>query len=112
TVSAGFEINFGGTWTGTWSWTGPGSNGCQFQDGGTFSMTLTQTATSISGSTSAAGVQTRDNASCAVTATETSPGSASGTISGSTWAMTFVLNGSQASLNFSGTATIGSNPSS
>jgi hypothetical protein len=106
TVAANFEINFGGSWTGTWNWSGPGANGCNFVDGGAFSMSLTQTGTSISGTVSAAGVETRADGTCALTATSTAQGTASGTISGSTWTMMFVLNGAQSTLNFSGTATV------
>ncbi len=76
--------DFTGTWTGTWKWSGTGSNGCtNFSDGGSFSMTLVQTGTAFSGSTTAEGIQDRDNATCTLISTQSGAGQASGTISGS-----------------------------
>jgi hypothetical protein len=94
-----------GTWVGTWNWSGPGSNGCTFSDGGAFSMTLTQTGTTFSGTTSAAGVQLRDASTCAVTSTDAATGTSSGTISGTTLNLSFTLV-DVLTLNFSGTATL------
>lgn len=108
TVTATFNAAaIAGSWAGTWAWSGPGSNGCMFNDGGAFSMTLTQTGTSVSGSATAAGVQTRENGTCALMSTTTETGAASGTISGTTWNMAFVLAGGQ--LSFSGTAMLNNN---
>ena len=98
-----------GTWKGTWAWSGPGSNGCSFNDGGSFSMTLTQTGTSFSGSTSGSGIQTRDDATCALMNTDSGSGSASGTISGTTLNLSFNLGGSITTLSFTGTGTLNVN---
>lgn len=98
-----------GTWTGTWTWSGTGSNGCSFNDGGSFSMTLAQTGTSFSGSTSGSGIQTRDNATCALTSTDSGSGSVSGTISGTALNLSFDLSGSVTTLSFYGTATLSGN---
>lgn len=108
TVTATFNAApIAGSWVGTWAWSGPGSFGCIFNNGGAFSMTLAQTGASVSGSTSAAGVQTRQEGTCALLSTTTEAGTASGTISGTTWNMAFVLAGG--ALNFSGTATLNNN---
>jgi len=108
TVTATFgTAPFAGTWVGTWAWSGPGNNACIFNNGGVFSMTLTQTGSSISGSTSAAGVQTRLDSTCELVSTDTRTGTASGTTSGTTWNLAFELNGGQ--LVFSGTATLNNN---
>ncbi len=111
TVTATFDgsVPLTGTWVGTWAWSGTGSNGCtNFSDGGSFSMTLTQTGSSFSGSISAAGVQTRDNATCALMSTSTGSGAVSGTISGTTLSLSFNPN-SVTTLNFTGTATLNTN---
>lgn len=72
-----------GTWSGTWSWSGPGSNGCTMIDGGAFSMTLTQSGTSISGSiNNAGGIQTRWNSDCSLASIDSGSGTVSGTLSG------------------------------
>lgn len=108
TVTATFNVAaIAGNWAGTWAWSGPGSFGCTFNNGGAFSMALTQTGSSVSGSTTAAGVQTRLEGTCALLSTTTETGTASGTISGTTWTMAFVLAGGQ--LSFSGTATLNNN---
>jgi hypothetical protein len=110
TATFGGSSPLTGTWVGTWAWSGTGSNGCtNFSDGGSFSMTLTQTGTSFSGSVSAAGIQTRDNATCALMSTGTGSGSASGTISGTTLSLSFNPNGGSATLDFTGTATLNAN---
>jgi murein DD-endopeptidase MepM/ murein hydrolase activator NlpD len=98
-----------GTWVGTWTWSGPGANGCQFNDGGSFSMTLTQSGNSFSGSTTGAGVETRDDDTCAVTSVETSTGTISGTASGTSLNLSFNLQGSVNTLNFTGTGTLNGN---
>jgi hypothetical protein len=99
-----------GTWTGTWAWSGPGANGCTFNDGGAFSMILTQGGNSFSGSTSGAGIQTRDaNAGCALTSTDSGTGTASGTISGTTLNLSFTLGGAINTLSFTGTGTLNNN---
>jgi PKD repeat protein len=96
-----------GTWTGTWAWSGIGSNGCTFYDGGSFSMILTQTDTTFSGYTSGGGIQTRDQANgCVLVSTDSGTGTASGTISGTTLNLSFNLNSTVATLNFTGTATL------
>lgn len=97
-----------GTWTGSWAWSGPGANGCLFSDGGSFSMTLTQTGSSFSGTTSASGIQTRDNATCALLSTDAGSGTASGTISGKTLNLSFDLV-DIATLSFTGTGTLNDN---
>ena len=93
-----------GTWVGQWAWAGPAVNGCPANDGGSFSMTLTQNGTSFSGSINAAGIQQLDNNTCAVTSTGPSGGSVTGTISGSTVNLTFNLTGNQ--LGFTANATL------
>ena len=106
-VTANFEINFAGTWTGTWSWAGPGGGGCAYTDGGAFSMTLTQTGTTVSGPVnSAAGLQSRNTSNCALLGVETDAGDATGTTSGSTLTLSFTLNGSLATLSFTATAAV------
>jgi Divergent InlB B-repeat domain len=111
TVTATFDSStpLTGSWVGTWTWSGTGSNGCTFNDGGAFSMTLAQNGTSFSGSTNGAGVQTRDNTTCALTNTGSASGTASGTISGTSVNISFDLVGQIATLNFSGTATLNNN---
>jgi len=90
-----------GTWVGTWQWSGPGSNGCFFNDGGTFSMTLTQTGGSFSGDTSGEGIETRDAANgCVLVSVDPGEGTISGTISGTSLSLLFNLD----VLNFDGTA--------
>jgi hypothetical protein len=109
TVTANFDSAtvLTGTWSGTWAWSGTGSNGCtNFIDGGAFSMALTQTGTSFTGSISAAGIQTRDNSTCALMSTGTGSGAVSGTISGTTLNLSFNPNGGIATLNFTATATL------
>jgi Divergent InlB B-repeat domain len=105
-VTATFNGQFAGTWVGTWAWSGPGTNGCTFNDGGAFSMILTQTGVSVSGSVSAAGVQTRNNITCALMSTDPYTGTASGTVSGTTWNFSFGLGGPT---SFPGTATLNNN---
>lgn len=107
TVTATFDSTppLTGTWTGTWAWSGPGSNGCQFSDGGAFSMTLTQTGTSFSGDTSGEGIQWRDDATCALMYTIPGTGTASGTISGTAVNLSFDLGG----VFLTGTATLNNN---
>jgi hypothetical protein len=98
-----------GTWTGQWVWSGQGANGCTYNDGGSFSMTLTQTGNSFSGSIIAAGVETRNNDTCALMSSDSISGAASGTISGTTLNLSFELFGSVSTLTFSGTATLNGN---
>jgi hypothetical protein len=71
-------------------------------------MTLAQTGTSFSGSTTAAGIQDRDNATCTLISTQSGAGQASGTISGSK-NLSFDLSDSLGSLNFTGTVTLSGN---
>jgi hypothetical protein len=97
-------VSLTGTWVGTWSWSGTGSNGCSFSDGGSFTMVLTQFGTSFSGSTSGTGIQTRNDSTCALMSTDAGSGSASGTISGTTANLSFTLV-DIATLSFTGTAT-------
>src|SRR5205823_2937483 len=101
------------TWIGTWAWSGPGSNGCQFTDGGSFSVILTQTGSSFSGSTSGAGIQCRDNDTCTLQSTDPGTGTASGTISGTLLNLSFDLSssgcGGNAVPSFTGTATLNNN---
>ncbi|MDD2915134.1 MAG: choice-of-anchor D domain-containing protein [Gallionella sp.] len=105
TVTVNSNQPLTGTWTGTWAWSGPGPNGCQYSDGGTFSMTLTQTGSSFSGSTSGAGIQWRWDIGCAVQYTQSGTGSASGTITGTNLNLSFDLAG----MIFTGTATLNGN---
>jgi hypothetical protein len=95
-----------GTWKGTWSWTGIGTVNCTFHDGGTFTLTLSQSGAAVSGTAQGAGIETRFEPGCSVTSTDTGSGSFSGTVSGSTInSLSFSLS----SLTFSGTASIGNN---
>ena len=96
-----------GTWIGTWAWSGPGSNGCMFNDGGNFSMTLTQTGTSYSGSTYGEGIETRDAANgCVLVSVDPGTGTMSGSISGTSLNFSFDLD----VLEFiNGTATLDNN---
>jgi hypothetical protein len=94
---------------GTWSWAGRGANGCYFNDGGAFSMTVTLNGTSFSAnSVSAGGVETRNDLTCAWMATSTLSGSGSGTLTGSTATINFSLNGISP-LDFWGTGTVSGN---
>jgi hypothetical protein len=95
-----------GTWVGTWAWTARTSTGCTINDGGAFSMTLTQTGSSYSGSTSGAGVNGYDDMCHAFPVTGT--GAASGTISGTTLTLSFNLCLSGC-IGFTGTATLNNN---
>ena len=107
-VTANFTASqFAGTWVGTWLWSGPGSNGCLFNDSGAFSMVLTQTGNTVSGSASAAGVQFRLDVGCVLQSTTTETGTATGTISGTSWPFTMILANGQ--LTFTGTATLSNN---
>ncbi|MBS4098469.1 MAG: DUF1566 domain-containing protein [Sulfuricella sp.] len=90
-----------GTWKGTWQWSGPGSTGCIHSDGGAFTMTLTQSGRSFSGSTYGEGVQWRNSGTCKLTETVSESGSISGTTTTSGASLSFSLN----TMNFSGTAT-------
>lgn len=94
---------------GTWQWSGPGSNGCFFNDGGAFSMSVTLNGSNFSATNvSAAGVETRNDATCALMSVDThSGGTGSGTISGSTVTINFTVPGT--SLTFNGTGTITGN---
>jgi uncharacterized repeat protein (TIGR03803 family) len=103
--TANNTITLHGFWAGTWAWSGPGSNGCQFSDGGSFAMILSQNGTSFSGSTSGAGIQSRNNTTCALASTGSGVGTVSGTISGTTLNLSFNLG----SLSFTGTATLNNN---
>jgi hypothetical protein len=98
-----------GTWTGNWSWLGQGPNGCSFNDGGAFSMTLTQTGNVVSGSINASGVQTRRNSDCTLTAVDPATGTLSGTYSAGILNLVFDLFGSQGTLHFVGSASLGPN---
>lgn len=99
-----------GTWSGTWSWTGTGSDGCTDSDGGTLSITVTQTASDFSGSTTATGVETRDaNNGCALTGTGTSKGTIFGTISGTTVNLSLFISGTDPASLLDGSATLGTN---
>lgn len=94
---------------GTWQWSGPGSNGCFFNDGGAFSMSVTLNGSNFSASNvSAGGVETRNDATCDLMSVDThSGGTGSGTISGSTVTINFTVPGT--SLTFNGTGTISGN---
>ncbi len=98
-----------GTWTGSWSWLGPGPNGCNFNDHGSFSMTLTQSGTAVSGSINATGVETRRNSDCLLQSVDAATGTISGTYAAGILDMTFTLFGSQGSLQFVGAATLSPN---
>jgi hypothetical protein len=95
-----------GTWRGTWAWSGPGPNGCTFNDGGSLILTLTQNGNSVTGSVQAGGVQTRNNLTCALMSTDSLSGSFSGTLNGAILTFTLNLQGTAGSLNFPGTATL------
>lgn len=96
-----------GTWVGTWSWTGPGISstgqvGCTFNDGGAFTINITQSGTSYSGTANGNGIQTRNfSQGCALVSTDPASGSINGTVSGSNLTVGFNLD----TLVFSGTAT-------
>ena len=107
TATFGTVGPFAGTWVGTWLWSGPGSNGCTFNDAGAFSMVLTQAGAQVSGTATAAGVQFKDNATCALISTLQVSGPATGTATGATWAMALEMSNSSGTLNFSGTSTVG-----
>ncbi len=97
-----------GSWVGSWAWSGTGSNGCSFSDGGAFSLDLVQTGDSFSGTSNGSGIEIRDNATCALMTTESGvAGTASGTISGTSVSLSFDLTDSYGTLSFSGTATLG-----
>lgn len=106
TASFGVAGPFAGTWVGTWAWTGPGSNGCTFNDAGAFSMVLSQNGTQVSGTANAAGVEFRASGTCAVISILQVSGPATGTASGSTWTMALEMSNSSGTLNFSGTSTV------
>ena len=108
TASITVDPPLNGTWVGTWAWSGTGSNGCSFSDGGSFTMVLTQTGTSFSGTTSATGIQTRNDITCALMSTDVGSGSTSGTISGTTLDLSFDLV-DFATLSFTGSATLNDN---
>jgi hypothetical protein len=93
---------------GTWAWSGPGSNGCSFSDGGTFSMLLTPNGSSYSATrVSATGIQFRDDATCAVIFINTGAGgTASGTISGNNLTLQLNMATPDGSLFFTGTGVI------
>jgi hypothetical protein len=98
-----------GTWTGSWNWSGPASNGCHAADGGTMTLVLTQNGSGFSGSVNASGVQTLNNVngSCSVVDTGSESGSFSGSISGTS--VTYGFSFGSNSLDFSGTATLSGN---
>ena len=98
-----------GTWRGTWSWTGTGVDGCTYSNGGTLSMTLTQTGSSFSGSTTATGVQLRDPNGCALLSTGPSNGTIFGTVSDTTAIVTFFVSGTDPGSQLDGAATLSAN---
>jgi hypothetical protein len=98
-----------GTWSGTWSWIGTGIDGCTYTNGGTLSATLTQTGSSFSGSTIAAGVQSRDPNGCALNSTVTSSGTIFGTVSDTNVVLTLFVNGTEYASQLDGTATLSGN---
>lgn len=97
-----------GRWVGSWSWSGPGSFGCHFNDGGAMSVTLTQTGTTASGSDlTAAGVETRQESTCNLMSVDTASGDSFYlSATGDGFNLQFSLFGSVNGLSFSGTATL------
>jgi hypothetical protein len=98
-----------GTWVGTWAWAGTGANGCSFSDGGSFSVSLTQSSLGFSGTVNGDGIQTRDNSTCALQSTNGATGNINGTIAGTALNLSFNLNGGVNELDFTGTATLNNN---
>jgi hypothetical protein len=93
---------------GTWAWSGHGSNGCSFHDGGTFSMLLTLNGSSYTATNvSATGIEFRDDATCAVAFINTgSGGTASGTISGNTLSLRLDMETPDGGLFFTGSGVV------
>jgi len=97
-----------GTWIGTWNWSGPGSFGCIFNDGGAMSVTLTQAGTTATGSNlSTGGVESRWDYDCSVGRVDTvTGGTFSLSASGTAFNMQFSIALGTGALSFSGTATL------
>jgi hypothetical protein len=93
-----------GRWTGTWQWSGPGSNGCPFKDVGAMSVTLAQAGTTLSSSNvSADGIEFRLDGSCALDEMLSGTGGSMSLVpSGSSYTLTWGV----LALSFTGTATV------
>ena len=102
-------VNYAGTYSGTWQWSGKTGAGCSATDGGAFNISLTQTGTSLSGTGSTAGVQSFNNSTCSLHSTETDPVSITGSSSGGIVNLSLAIKGSGNPINFSGTATLNGN---
>lgn len=64
-------VKLEGGWAGNWSWAGV-NRGCNFSNGGNFTMSVTESSGgTVSGSGSAAGVQTRSTTDCHLDNTST-----------------------------------------
>jgi hypothetical protein len=97
------------TFSGSWSWGGPASNGCPANDSGQFVAQITATDTTFSGTiTSIGGISNYQDGTCEVTNTDSSDsGSISGTVSGTSIQITDMsVAGSVSTLVFTGTGTL------
>ncbi|HTR00926.1 MAG TPA: hypothetical protein VMH83_13090 [Candidatus Acidoferrum sp.] len=78
--------NLAGTWSGSWSTTGPGDGGCIYNDSGNLTLTLTQTKSqdgttaTLSGTASADGIQLQWVPDCVFAEYTSSQSSVTGTI--------------------------------
>lgn len=77
-------INVAGTWSGTYSSTGPGDGGCTYNSGGNVGMTLLVSGSGFSGSSSITGIQLRWIPGCDVAGSTSSTGSVTGSFTGTT----------------------------
>jgi hypothetical protein len=94
-------------WVGTWQGSWTGGSGCQWNDGGAFSMVLTQDGSSFSGTTHGEGIEIRYYDTCELDHVEGQDGTASGTVSGSTINIQFNFSSpAYGTLDFTGTATL------
>jgi BACON domain-containing protein len=106
---AAANVSLTGKWAGSWTWTRSTIDGCSARDGGAFSMSATQSGNSLSGTLTAAGVQSYESDSCTLIGTSTVSGRMSGTVSGTTVLFSFVLDGPYNPLNFAGAGTLANN---
>ncbi len=104
TFTANAPQSLAGTWRGTWRWSGPGSNGCTFNDVGAISVTLGLSGTTLAGTNvSADGIEYRLDGGCVLSEMLSGTGGTMTLVrSGSSYALTWDI----LALSFSGTATI------
>jgi hypothetical protein len=100
-----------GNWSGSWQWSGPASNGCLVNDGGSFSMDITQSGAFFTGSSVAATGINSVNTDCTIAGADIAAGgTATGSVSGAELNISFTLpTGGGTPLMFSGTATLNNN---